>query len=84
MFRMWSDYLKNNPILIPIISKYTIGDAKDQIVQFLLDCSVLSDVISLRQRFGMVVYDSLFHLTRSYCFSLHKSRLKLLGKWNTR
>ena len=84
VFRMWSDYLKNNPILIPIISKYTIGDAKDQIVQFLLDCSVLSDVISLRQRFGMVVYDSLFHLTRSYCFSLHKSRLKLLGKWNTR
>ena len=81
-FHHWSVYLKNNPMYIPIILKYTTGSEKHKFIQFLLDCTVLSDVISHRQVYGSCVHDSLLYLTRTFCFSVHKARLKILGKWN--
>ena len=81
-FHLWSKYLKNNPTYIPIVLKYTTGSEKHNFVQFLLDCTVLSEVISHRQLHGNGVHDSLLYLTRTFCFSVHKARLKLLGKWN--
>ena len=53
-------------------------------LQFLLDCTVLPDVISLSQIHGKLVHDSLLYLTRTLSFSVHKAQLKLLGKWNLR
>ena len=51
-------------------------------IQVLLDCSVLPDVICASQLHGQGVLDSLFYLTRTLCFAVHKARFKLLGKWN--
>ena len=82
IYSLWAEYLKEYPLLLPIIINYTVNCEQSQAVQFLLDCTVLPDVISLKQQHGQWVYDSLLYLTRSYCFSVHKSRLKLLGKWN--
>ena len=82
VFSLWSAYLKDKPFLFPIIRKYTITDNATEYMQFMLDCTVLPDVITLRQQQGRVVYDSLLYLTRTLCFSVHKARLKLLGKWN--
>ena len=79
---LWAEYLLDNPSLFPIIRKYTLESEPSQQLQFLLDCSVLPDVISETQKHGQSVLDSLFYLTRTLCFSLHKARLKLLGKWN--
>ena len=53
-------------------------------MQFLLDCSVTPDVISAAQLHGQMVYDALFYLTRTWCFSIHRERLKLLDRWNFR
>ena len=74
------DVLKDKPLLFPIVWKYTVTQNSDDQLQFLLDCTVLPEMISLKQGQGSSVHESL--LTRSYCFSLHKERLKLLGKWN--
>ena len=84
VLRLWVEYLKENPVYFPVVQKYTESSDKQQFVQFLLDCTVLSDVITLRQKFGLAVHDSLLYLTRSFCFSIHKYRLKLLGKWNVK
>ena len=81
-FHLWSEYLKNNQMYIPIVHKYTIGTEKHHFIQFLLDCTVLSDVISLKQVQGTGVFDPLLYLTGTFCFSVHKARLKILGKWN--
>ena len=51
-------------------------------VQFLLDCSVIPQVISLRQKHGDIVLHHLFKVSRTWCYSLHRERLKLLGRWN--
>ena len=49
--------------------------------QMMLDCSVIPSVISAKQKEGNSLIQELFRFTRSWCYSLHKSRLKLLGRW---
>ena len=50
-------------------------------MQLLLDCSVIPDVISARQKYGQIIFDNLFYLGRTWCFSIHRERLKRLGQW---
>ena len=73
--------LQDMPLLGPILSTYLFeNDDDDILMQFLLDCSVLPLVIAAKQAFGNVIIEKLFKLTRTWCFSLHKSRLELLGR----
>ena len=68
----------------PIIRKLLLDAAHNPqtLLQFLLDCSVLPNVILAAQEHGSVVFTSLFKLTRTYCYAVHRERLKLLGRWN--
>ena len=84
VFSLWAQYLRDKPFLLPIIRKYTTTGDATQYMQFMLDCTVLPDVITLKQQEGRLVYDSLLYLTRTLCFSVHKARNKLLGKWNVK
>ena len=79
---LWAAAAPNNPTIQPILNKYSIYTDTELFVQFLLDCTVLPEVIELRQMEGKKGQDLLLYLTRSFCFSVHKCRLKLLGKWN--
>ena len=49
--------------------------------QFLLDCSVLPEVILAVQQQGSAVLHQLFRITRTWCYCLHKTRLQILGRW---
>ena len=51
-------------------------------VQILLDCSTMPDVIAATQAEGTYILEELFRFSRSWCYSIHKTRLKLLGRWN--
>ena len=66
-----------------IVSK-AMCDPPQMLLQFLLDCSVIPTVISAAQCYGQGVYDTLFYLTRTWCFSVHRERLKVLNRWNFR
>ena len=81
---LWSDYLQDYPTIQSVIEKYCFNSEPELFVQFLLDCTVLPEVIVLCQSEGKHVYDTLFYLTRTFCFSVHKLRLKILGKWNVK
>ena len=50
--------------------------------QFLIDCSILPDVIEAKQHHGSAFLHSLFRITRTWCYVLHKSRLKILDRWH--
>ena len=84
--RLLLDYMKN--ILEKSVPCSTILDtiilqAKDNPsiwVQFVLDCSVLPQVIAAGQDDPLVL-PLLFKVTRTYCYSLHRTRLKILGRW---
>ena len=49
--------------------------------QMLLDGSVLPSTIKTKQVEGPNVLNELFRFTRSWCYTMHKERLKLLGRW---
>ena len=52
-------------------------------IQFILDCSQFPVVISGVQNHGEDVLAKIFHVTRTWCYSLHRERLKLLRRWKT-
>ena len=52
------------------------------LIQFILDCSVIPLVITATQHDGTDILDSLFHLTRTWCFAIHRERMKIYGRWN--
>ena len=50
--------------------------------QYLLDCSRLSTVIAAYNLHGNIVHEHLFEISRTWVYTLHKARLKKLGRWN--
>ena len=53
----------------------------DNFVQFILDCSVLPVVIHAAQH-DKTILPLFFKISRTWCYSMHRTRLKLLGRWN--
>ena len=49
-------------------------------LQYVLDCSALPSIIAASQQDNSVL-PLMFKATRTYCYSLHRTRLKLLGRW---
>ena len=49
-------------------------------VQFLLDCSVFPEVIHASQKDSKLL-SLLFKVTRTWCYSMHRARLKMLNRW---
>ena len=68
------------PEVTPVVLKYCVP-TEPLFIQFLLDCSVLPEVIRLSQTYGSVIFHLLFRLTRTWCYVLHKTRLRLLNRW---
>ena len=68
-----SEVLKN------ILSFYLNGQTTDIVMQFLLDCSVLPAVIKLRQNGSTDIVENLFYITRTWCYSIHRSRMTKIG-----
>jgi hypothetical protein len=76
--RVLALYLSSRPHLSTVVDHYTSIPAP-HLVQFLVDPSVLPLVICLEQEHGEEALFSIFYLTRTYCYSIHQSRLKALG-----
>ena len=60
-----------------------LGSSPSVLVKFILDASTNSQTIALVQVLGPEVLKIIFHLTRTWCFSIHRKRLSLLGRWYT-
>ena len=56
----------------------------EDMMQLLLDCSALPMVIRAAQVHGPKIFSSIFYYSRTWCFSIHRSRMKRLNKWNFR
>ena len=68
----------------PAISKLlesVLSGAPCTLLQFILDPSVHSGVISLSQEFGPDILKIVFHLSRTWCYAIHRRRAKLLNRW---
>ena len=68
------------PAITNVISSALAQGGKN-LVQFLLDPSTHPLVIRLYQEYGQEPMKIIFYLTRTWCFSIHNSRARLLGRW---
>ena len=75
-------WLENGNEIAQKLAKEALNSNQDYLLQFILDCSVLPSVISATQQHGYVVLEKLFHLTRTWCFVMHRQRMRMLGRWN--
>ena len=73
--------IDKTPACTILIENALSNNKPELFVQFVLDCSVLPDVILAAQK-DETVLPTLFKLTRTWCYSLHRTRLKLLGRWS--
>ena len=79
LFRLWLS--SKNPIVYELVLGALSSD-REYLLQFLLDCSTIPVVIRAAQIHGFELYNELFYLTRTWCFSIHRQRMKGLGSWN--
>ena len=74
--KMWSDFMVSRPLLLPIIRKYTCETDK-LFLQFLLDPSCLPLVISAAKSDPDILKHCMY-LSRTWCYTVHIARMKLL------
>ena len=72
--------LKDNQHCTELFEAVLLDDNPDNFVQFILDCSTIPAVIRASQ-LDRNVLKLLFKICRTWCYSLHRTRLKLLGRW---
>jgi hypothetical protein len=73
-----------NPYTYQLITRILFSRSPNKMMQFLVDSSALPEVIHAVQLYGESILKDLFYLSRTWCFSLHRLRMRRLGKWNFR
>ena len=68
--------------IFKLVSDVLLGPP-EVLLNFILDASTHPTVISLHQTYGDQVFSIVFHLTRTWCFYMHRERAKLLGQWHS-
>ena len=80
LYNFWTQHSEENLGLRNLINSMR-ASSTTMFVQFLLDPSVVPQVISGCQKEAFKI-DEVFHLTRTFCYGLHRRRLQLIGRFN--
>ena len=69
-----------HPVLQFLLSKHLLYSTNPHnTMQFLIDCTSVSDVIISVQRLGPVIRDRLLYFGRTWCYTIHRERVIQLG-----
>ena len=75
-------YARANPILYQILSVYC-NPCHPQFCQFILDCTCFPEVIAISRLYGSTLLNKLLYIGRTWCYSLHRNRARLLNRWDS-
>ena len=78
--KLYSLWLNSANTKVHQLVSEALSGTSNYLLQFLLDCSCLPSVISATQKHGRVILDELFYLTRTWCFVIHRQRMRMLGR----
>ena len=81
MSALWTTLCQVNPTCAFILSQVVTTNSEGLLTQFLLDCSTLPCVVEAVNLSGTDLLFPLFHLTRTWCFTIHRTRMNMLGLW---
>ena len=65
--------------LYRIITCVLNSDSQVMIMQFLLDCTTMPEIIRAVQVFGSAIRDRLLYIGRTWCYNIHRGRMTQLG-----
>ena len=68
-----------HPVISAILEYFFTSDNPKDLLQLLLDCTVIPCVISASQLFGKKVIERLLYLGRTWCYNIHRERVTQLG-----
>ena len=78
------DYVRNilaqSDICADIFENILVDENEETFMQFILDCTALPVVIRASQLDSNIL-PLLLKVCRTWCYSIHRTRLKLLGRW---
>ena len=74
------DRLATSPTALSIFEHLLSSNNHDHFIQFLLDPSAVPEIISAVQTEPDIL-NSVFRVTTTWCYAMHRSRLKVLGHW---
>ena len=74
------EQMVDKPALREVINDVMSSKNIKEVVQFLLDPSVVTSVISAVQ-LNLFTLDDIFSVTRTYCYAIHRRRLQLTGRF---
>ena len=80
IFKYWEQIAGNNQSASKILSDIQTS-TPDLFLHFVLDCSVLPHVMEAAHIEGSTIYNILFKATRTFCYSMYRTRKKLLDQW---
>ena len=80
LFEYWEKISATSTTHTDIVDSIKNGPP-DQLLQFLLDCSVIPKISKLVDIHGEDFLAPLFKMSRTFCYSIHRERLKILNKW---
>ena len=72
----------NNQVSRTLVSSILLSSSQQTMMQLLLDCTALPEVVLAAQEWGQDIYSDLFYFSRTWCFSIHRERQKRLCQWN--
>ena len=67
-----------------IFEKAFTNQTPEHTVQFILDCTSFPDIILLEQSGNISLVSRIFHVCRTWCYTLHRSRMNKLGLFQYR
>ena len=70
--------------LYRIITSILKSENKVSIMQVLLDCTVMPEIIQVVQVFGSAIRDRLLFIGRTWCYNIHRERMTQLGLFDFR
>ena len=74
-------YCEQVPHLSQLVFTFLVPD-HPLYCHFLLDCSTIPAVTTAVQEYGNEYLYYLFQITHTWCYNLHRERMKILGRWN--
>merc|ERR1711892_1141262 len=80
LIQYWRTVVKKSPIASVLIEDILACNDDEKFLKFLLDCSTLPEV-TLATEEDATVLPLVSKITKTWCYSLLRTRMKILGRW---
>ena len=84
LYRLSTKVSLESDLLYYIITLILQSDSRELLMQLIIDCTVIPEVVQITQAFGTKTRDRLLYLGRTWCYNIHRERMNQMGLLNFR